>query len=55
MTVPPISVGLDPEPLLTDSWRHFERPKSAIWTQQKQSIEKKNSELKTNCFYIVLH
>lgn len=54
MTVPPISVGLDPEPLLTDSWRHFERPKSAIWTQQKQSIEKK-LRIEDKLFNIVLH
>lgn len=54
MTVPPISVGLDPEPLLTDSWRHFERPKSAIWTQQKHSIEK-NVRIEDKLFNIVLH
>lgn len=36
--MPPISAGLDPEPLLTDSCRHFERPKSAIWTEQQQNL-----------------
>lgn len=30
MTVPPISVGFELEPLLMDNCRHFDSPKSAI-------------------------
>lgn len=39
MTVPPISAGFDPEPLLIESWRHFDKPKSAIWTGRQRTLK----------------
>lgn len=36
MTVPPISAGFDPEPLLIESWRHFDKPKSAICKEDEE-------------------
>lgn len=45
ITVP--SAGLDPEPLLTDSCRHFDRPKSAIWreAESQQDVNRRQTKL----------